>query len=271
MRCGGTGVVALADMMEARQHNLLDDYHLLSYDVLDSTNEEAKRLAGGGASHGAVIWAKRQTDGRGRMGREWVSSEGNLFVSVLLSPDCALEQCSQLSFVAALAAYHTVKPIIPDDGDVTCKWPNDILFEGKKLGGILLESFTTMKEDGQDKQWVVVGVGINIDSYPEETSFPATCLRASGVEIVSAKIVLSRFVYNFIHAYDDWRNDGFDVIQKEWMDCAYRLGHATEVAVGDEHISGAFQGIDGSGRMLIQLSDGSVRPIVAGDVVFKGA
>lgn len=256
-------------MAEPKQ-NLLNDYHLLSYDVLDSTNEEAKRLADGGASHGAVIWAKRQTDGRGRMGRTWISSEGNLYVTVLLSPPCLLEECSQLSFVAAVAVLNTVLPIIPDNGDVCCKWPNDVLFDSKKLAGILLESFTTGNEDGEETQWVAVGVGLNIDSYPEEVAFPATCLRDSGVEIISAKIVLSRLVYNFIHAYDTWCNEGFEVIRKEWMENAYRLGFPTDVAVGDEHMFGTFQGIDESGRLLLQQSSGEVKAITAGDVVFRG-
>ncbi len=255
--------------MKAIQHNLLDDYHLLSYDVLDSTNEEAKRLAGGGASHGAVIWAKRQTVGKGRMGREWASPEGNLYVSVLLCPPCQLQECSQLSFVAAVAALHTVEPIISDGGAVECKWPNDILHDGKKLGGILLESFTTLDEYGKDKQWVVVGIGLNIDSFPEHTPFPATCLRASGVEIISAKIVLSRFVYNFIHTYDSWQKNGFDTIRAQWTESAYRLGHPTEVAMGDTHFSGTFQGIDTQGRMLLQLSSGEIKTITAGDVLFK--
>lgn len=255
--------------MKAIQHNLLDDYHLLSYDVLDSTNEEAKRLAGGGAAHGAVIWAKRQTVGKGRMGREWVSPEGNLYVSVLLCPPCSLQDCSQLSFVAAVAAINTVSPIISDGGAVECKWPNDILHDGKKLGGILLESFTTLDEFGKDKQWVVVGVGLNIDSFPDGTAFPATCLRASGVEIISAKIVLSRFVYNFIHTYDNWQKSGFDPIRAEWIDSAYRLGHPTEVVMGDVHYGGTFQGIDSQGRLLLQLPTGDIKTITAGDVLFK--
>ncbi len=255
--------------MKAIQHNLLDDYHLLSYDVLDSTNEEAKRLAGGGAAHGAVIWAKRQTVGKGRMGREWSSPEGNLYVSVLLCPPCELHECSQLSFVAAIAARHTVEPIISDGGVVECKWPNDLLHDGKKLGGILLESFTTLDDYGKDKQWVVVGVGLNIDSFPENTSFPATCLRASGVEIISAKIVLSRFVYNFIHTYDNWQKNGFEPIRAEWTEAAYRLGHPTEVVMGDTRLSGSFQGIDAHGRMLLQLASGELKTITAGDVLFK--
>ena len=82
--------------------NLLNDYHLLSFDSLDSTNEEAKRLAKGGGCHGAVIWAKHQNDGKGRMGRTWISSDGNLFVSVLLQPDKPAADLSQLSFVTAV-------------------------------------------------------------------------------------------------------------------------------------------------------------------------
>jgi len=82
---------------------LIDDYHLLSFDTLDSTNEEAKRLARSGGGHGAVIWAKKQNDGKGRLGRSWVSSEGNLFVSLLLQPDKEISELPQLSFVAAMA------------------------------------------------------------------------------------------------------------------------------------------------------------------------
>ncbi|MCI5049192.1 MAG: biotin--[acetyl-CoA-carboxylase] ligase [Rickettsiales bacterium] len=256
-------------MTQQLRNNLLEDYHLLSYDVLDSTNEEAKRLADGGAAHGAVIWAKRQTSGKGRMGREWVSHEGNLFVTILLSPNCDLLQCSQLSFVASVAVANTVDPIIPDDGLIQCKWPNDVLYDGKKLGGILLESFSTLNEMGEEQTWVAVGVGINIDSYPEDTSFPATCLRQTGVEIVSAKIVLSRFVYNFIHAYDLWCDEGFDPIRRKWIDHAYKLGNPTEVAVGNDHFSGNFQGIDECGRLLLAVPDGSVKPISAGDVIFS--
>jgi BirA family biotin operon repressor/biotin-[acetyl-CoA-carboxylase] ligase len=255
--------------MQATASNLLEDYHLLSYDVLDSTNEEAKRLAGGGASHGAVIWAKHQTAGKGRMGREWVSDEGNLFVSVLLRPPCELPECSQLSFVTAVSALETLKPIIADEGEIQAKWPNDVLYEGKKLGGILLESFTTLDEYNKDQQWVVVGVGLNIDSYPDDVAFPATCLRESGVEIISAKIVLSRFVYNFIHAYDTWCAEGFEPMRAYWMEHAYRLGHPTDVLMGDTLVQGAFQGIDQFGRMLLQTAGGEVKAITAGEVLFK--
>ena len=251
------------------ESHLLDDYHLLSYDVLDSTNEEAKRLAGGGASHGAVIWAKSQTDGKGRMGRRWESLEGNLFVSILLSPDCDLTECSQLSFVASIAAAETLKPIVPGEADIRCKWPNDVLLSGKKLGGILLESFTTMDEEGKDRQWVVVGVGVNIDSHPEEVHFPATCLKDAGVELVSAKIVLSRFVYHFIHRYDEWVNGGFEAAQAAWMERAYGIDEPMQVQVGSEAYEGTFRAIDQFGRLVLEDASGEMQTITAGDVVFR--
>ncbi len=258
-------------LMQSAKYNLLEDYHLLSYEVLDSTNEEAKRLAGGGAAHGAVIWTKKQTAGKGRMGREWISPEGNLYVSVLLSPECDLPLCSQLSFVAANAVVSTMEPIIPGEGETACKWPNDILYDGRKLGGILLESFTMLDNQGNDRQWVVVGIGINIDHYPDDVAFPATCLRETGVEIISAKIVLSRFVYNFIHHYDSWCEDGFDPVKKQWVESAYKLGFPIQARVGMEAYTGSFQGIDDLGRLLLQEADGTLRTISAGDVFFDEA
>lgn len=255
-------------MPKTAESHLINDYHLLSYDLLDSTNEEARRLAAGGGSHGAVIWAKRQTAGRGRMGREWVSAEGNLFVTVLLSPEKDLATCAQLSFVAALATAETLAGIVPE-GDVTCKWPNDVLHNGKKMAGILLESFTTTNEFGHERQWVAVGVGINVDSFPEHVMFPATSLRDTGVEIISAKIVLSRFIHNFIDQYDLWMAKGFPAVQKAWVKRAYRLGHATQVIMGDTEVEGVFDGIDASGRLLLKSLGGAITGITAGDVFFK--
>ncbi len=255
-------------MTEHAEKTLLNDYHLLSYDVLDSTNSEAKRLAGGGASHGAVIWAKRQTAGRGRLGREWVSVEGNLYTTVLISPTAPLEECPQLSFVASLAVADTLEAILPDPKLIACKWPNDVLVSGKKISGILLESFTT-KELIRERQWIAVGVGINVDNFPEHVMYPATCLRDAGVELISAKIVLSRFIHNFIHRYDQWEAKGFAPIEKAWKAKAYQLGKKVEVVVGDHQVSGVFEGIDASGQMLLRDKKKQVTTISAGDVFYK--
>jgi BirA family biotin operon repressor/biotin-[acetyl-CoA-carboxylase] ligase len=255
-------------MAKSPEATLLNDYHLLSYDVLDSTSAEAKRLAGGGASHGAVIWAKRQTAGRGRMGREWVSAEGNLYTTVLLSPQVPLAKCPQLSFVAALAVAETLEAIVPDASLIACKWPNDVLVGGKKIAGILLESFST-KELVSARQWIAVGVGINVDNFPEHVMFPATCLRDAGVELISAKIVLSRLIHNFIHRYDEWAAKGFAPIEKAWKTRAYQLGKTVEVLVGEDQVSGIFDGIDGQGQMLLRDKKKNITAISAGDVFYK--
>lgn len=243
--------------------NLLKDYHLLSFDSLDSTNEEAKRLARAGGGHGAVIWAKRQSEGKGRMGRTWLSSEGNLFVSVLLQPQKPMAELAQLSFVAAIAALESVAPLLSDNTLLQTKWPNDILLSGRKFGGILLESFHT---DNSDYPWVVVGLGINVDSYPPRTEFPATCLKEAGVELVSAKIILSRFIHHFIERYDEWNSKGFAGIRKCWLPHAWNLNKPIVARLPDGKMEGIFEGIDANGSLLLTLDNGRKQAIHAADV-----
>ncbi len=255
-------------MAKLVEKSLLHDYHLLSYDVLDSTNAESQRLAGAGASHGAVIWARRQTAGRGRLGREWISNDGNLFTTILLAPAVDLPRLSQLSFVASLAVAQTLEGIIPDPSKVACKWPNDVLIGGKKIAGILLEAFTT-HEASTPRQWVAVGIGVNVDHFPEHVMFPATCLRDAGVELISAKIVLSRVVHHFIECYDQWAMKGFAPIEKAWVKRAHQLGKTVEVVVGDEQFTGIFEGIDAQGCMKLRDKKKKLTLISAGDVFYK--
>lgn len=243
--------------------NLLNDYHLLSFDSLDSTNEEAKRLARSGTGHGAVIWAKKQTAGRGRMGRQWVSEEGNLFVSVLLKPEKPLALFSELSFVAACAVHETLEAIVPESAELACKWPNDILLSGKKLGGILLESFQA-GETGDS--WVVVGVGVNVDSYPEDAEFPATCLTKAGVELVSAKIILSRFIHHFIEYYNEWNAGGFARIRTHWLNVAWNMKKPVLARLPDRELEGIAETIDEHGNLVLRLEDGKRQYIRAADI-----
>lgn len=244
---------------------LLDSYQLLSYDELDSTNEEAKRLAGKGAHHGAIIWARKQTSGKGRMQRSWVSDSGNLFTSILLAPECDLKTASQLSFVAAVSAIDAIEHLLPHGGELGCKWPNDIMLNGKKLGCILLESFKTKADN---TQWIVVGIGINIDSCPKDVTPQATFLKDAGVEIVSAKIVLSRLIYGFTRNYDLWKRQGFTPIRRRWLKFAYKLGEPLKVKLPHEKISGIFKDIDQDGALIVGLDARRKRTVHTGDVFF---
>lgn len=253
----------MASAKKTKKSDLLNDYHLLSFDSLDSTNEEAKRIARAGGGHGAVIWAKRQSEGKGRMGRNWVSSEGNLFVSVLLKPERPMEELSQLSFVAAVAAIEALAPLLSSEHTLQCKWPNDILLNGKKMGGILLESFQVHEKD---ESWVVVGVGINVDSFPPRTEFPAICLKDAGVELVSAKIILSRFIHHFIESYNQWNQKGFAPIRREWLKCAWGLGDRLCARLPTGNIEGVAEGVDGKGGLLLKLPGGKKHLIHAADI-----
>lgn len=249
------------DMAAAKRYNLLNDYHLLSFDELDSTNEEAKRLAKSGSGHGAVIWAKRQTGGKGRMGRQWQSREGNLFVSVLLQPDKKEALLAELSFVTAIAAVEAIQPMVPQL-PLQHKWPNDVLLGEKKLAGILLESF---KIDGKGKPWIVVGIGVNIDSHPKDVAFPATCLKSSGVELISAKIILSRFIHHFIECYNAWDNTGFPVIRKMWSKRSWGENQPITVRLPDGELQGIHRGLDKDGALLLEV-DGTKQRVLAGEV-----
>jgi BirA family biotin operon repressor/biotin-[acetyl-CoA-carboxylase] ligase len=259
-------------MPRAKKHTpLIDDYHLLSYDVLDSTNEEAKRLAEGGASGGAVIWAKRQTHGKGRMGRDWVSDDGNLYLSFLLCPEYGLEKASQLPFITAVAAWQAISAVLDDITRLSCKWPNDLLIDGKKVGGILLESFKCWSDQGdgsKERQWVIIGMGVNIDNFPEDTMYPATCLKACGVELVSAKIILTRFIHHFINLYDDWNKNGFEKVFIAWNKLAHGQGEQITVEMSQESKTGVLQGINETGQLILAQDDGTTEFINAGDVFF---
>jgi BirA family transcriptional regulator, biotin operon repressor / biotin---[acetyl-CoA-carboxylase] ligase len=248
--------------------NLLNDYHLLSFDSLDSTNEEGKRLAKGGGCHGAVIWAKHQSEGRGRMGRSWVSADGNLFVSVLLQPEKPIQELGQLSFVAAISVIESLEALLPPGNKLQCKWPNDVLLNDKKLGGILLESF---QAGDSDKPWVVVGIGVNVDNFPPRTEFPATCLKDAGVELVSAKIILSRFIHHFIDCYNTWNEKGFTPMRKKWSAVAWGLETRICARLPDGNIEGICQGIDGNGSLELKLDNGKKHLVHAGDVFPIGA
>ncbi len=246
--------------------NLLNDYHLLSFDEIDSTNEEAKRLAKGGGHHGAVIWAKKQTAGKGRLGRVWTSSQGNLFVSILLHPEKPMKDLAQLSFVTAVAVMEALEPLLPPGRRLQCKWPNDILLSGKKVGGILLESFQSGKASEKGKPWVVVGVGINVESFPAKTEFPATCLKDAGVELVSAKIILSRFVHHFIDCYNEWDIKGFAPCRRRWLKNAWGMKQRLKARLPDKVLEGYAEGIDLNGSLVLTLKDGKKIQVSAADI-----
>ena len=228
-------------------------FGLKRHEELDSTNSEARRLAEAGEAGPVWIVTDRQTAGRGRRGRAWDTADGNLATTLLLTP---MANFAQLSFVAALAVADTALEFAPHAA-VTVKWPNDVLADGKKLAGILLES-------GQG--WLAIGIGINMAAYPEGTEFPATSL-AQFVAPPSRDDALTVLAARFAHWYALWMEQGFESVRSAWLARAGGLGLPIRARLPHETRHGVFEGIDASGALLLN-EQGTIRPISAGEVFF---
>jgi BirA family biotin operon repressor/biotin-[acetyl-CoA-carboxylase] ligase len=235
---------------------------LVRYDTIDSTNEEAKCLARAGAEEGTLVWALEQTAGRGRRGHAWASPRGNLYASLILRPGCPASRAAQLGFVAALAVGDTLGSTCKRLEGVSHKWPNDVLVHGHKIAGILLESELG---EGEIPEFVVLGVGINLISSPQDTEFPATSIAEQGLGPISPADALEEFARNFHAWVRRWREDGFAPIRTAWLANAMPLGEPIRVRLDAAVLRGRFLDIDEHGALVLEVA-GEIRRISAGEV-----
>lgn len=239
-------------------------YTLIERESVASTNDEAARLAAEGAPDGTVVWARCQTAGRGRRGRQWLSPEGNLYCSVLMRPGVPLAQAAALSLVAAVAAGDTVAGLLPAGRRVQLKWPNDVLVEGAKIAGLLLEA----SAHGRGPvDWIVLGCGINVALHPAEGPL-ATDLSCERGGPLSVAPVLVSLLDTLRHWRGRWETAGIAPIREAWLARARGLGETIAVRLPREEIQGIFEGLDDTGALVLRLADGSSRTISAGDVFF---
>lgn len=234
-----------------------------------STNDDAKRMAADGVAEGTIVWADRQTAGRGRRGRRWESPSGNLYCSLILHPDAPIGRVGQLGFAAALAIAETAVSLLPEGTSVACKWPNDVLINNRKTAGLLLES--AARGDGAT-EWLVLGVGVNVASHPADADveFPATSLAAQGAR-TDVETVLDLFLRHFWRWYKTWRDDGFPLVREAWLARAAGLGQPIRVRLESRTLDGTFGGLDEDGALLLHTAGSAALDplrITAGDVFF---
>jgi len=236
-------------------------YGQIRFEELDSTNSEAHRRTENGEQGPLWISAARQSTGRGRRGKVWDSGQGNLAATLLLRPQAQSAVIGQLSFVAALAAADMAQHFAPDAA-IQVKWPNDVLGNGRKLAGILLES-------GEDAggRWLAIGIGVNLASFPSGTEFPATCLAELGLAAPSSEDALTILAARFAHWYDVWMNEGFGTVRAAWLTRAGGLGKSIRARLPNQTHEGVFEGIDAAGALLLN-EQGKIRAIAAGEVFF---
>ncbi len=232
--------------------------HLIAHDTIGSTNAEALGLARAGERGLLWVTAKRQTAGRGRRGRTWVSEPGNLYASLLLTDPAAPERFPELSFVAALALHDAIGGRIPGLASrVVLKWPNDLLIDRNKFAGILVEGEGTS---------VSIGIGVNCVHHPAGTEYPATDLAVAGVR-ATPESLFGPLTAAMTARLADWnRGSGFAAIRAGWLARAAGLGKPIRVKAGEAEVSGQFETIDETGRLVLRLADGTMRNVTAGDV-----
>jgi BirA family biotin operon repressor/biotin-[acetyl-CoA-carboxylase] ligase len=230
---------------------------------LPSTNDRAFQLALEGAPEGTVVVADRQTRGRGRMNRVWISPpERNVYLSVVLRPDVAPERAPQLSIVAGVAAAEALRTYSPAAG---LKWPNDVLIGNRKVCGILAE----MRVSAGRLDFVILGIGINVNLLPEECppeiAGTATSLRAETGRFVSRPEVIERLIHALEAAYRTYLQDGFPPSRERWLAMTDMAGGRVRIVSGEGAYEGRMIGLDDAGALLLEEETGAVRAVMAGD------
>lgn len=257
--------------IESINIDLPPGYEFLGFDELDSTSDHARTLAADwlkdSGAKGLWIWTEKQTQGRGRRGRAWSSAPGNLTTTLLLRVNCPASQAAELSFVAALSIYDTLAQFVAPDA-IQLKWPNDVLLEGAKTAGILLESSGA---GGRNIEWISIGFGLNLTHFPQGTPYPATSLEhfTKGNAVPSSLEVLAILANQFEDRLKIWQAHGFSPVREDWLNNAKGLNQSIIVRLGNEELVGTFVDLTIQGALVLEQKDATRKEISAGEVFFE--
>jgi len=231
---------------------------LLHVPETGSTNADLRQLADAGGEDGLWLRADRQTAGRGRQGRDWSSPSGNFYGSTLVRLQPSDPMAATLALVAAVAIEDAVRSCLPDIGArLALKWPNDLLIDGAKLSGILLE---------RTGDAIVIGMGINLASAPGLPDRATTALGDHGVSVTpeAMQALLADAMTRWIAV---WREQGMFAIIARWEARAHPHGTPLTARLPDGQVlTGTFHGLANDGALRLGLADGSVHVIHAGDI-----
>lgn len=231
-----------------------------------STNDAARQLAEQGAPEGTLVLAEEQTQGRGRLGRSWVSERSaGIYGSILLRPILKPRDAAVLTLVAAVAGSEAIEWACGLRADI--KWPNDLLLSGRKCCGILSE----MQAEMGDIRYVIVGIGINVNHsvFPEELAQRATSFRIEGKQIYSRVVVLCEFLLRFELLYDDLQRGSLTTVLQRWVDrSSFAFGKQVTVDLGSgKKLDGQTAGLSALGNLKVKLPDGRLEEVLSGDIV----
>ena len=225
-------------------------WRLEVFDNIDSTSDFCRARALEGEPEGLAVLAGWQTAGRGSRGREWLSERGNLFMSVLLRPEDHARDVGHWALLAGVAVTEAL-----DRSDIALKWPNDILRDGKKLGGILIEA----QADSLGRlEFVVIGIGLNLRSSPVVEGRDLTALTRPPVPGAMANAILHRLT--FWRQVHDWR-----MVREAWLRHALPTGTSMTLRQANVRISGNFAGLADDASMLLEIG-GTIKSYSSGEI-----
>lgn len=235
---------------------------ILFFEEVDSTNNKAKQIALG-ENEGTVVISEMQTSGRGRRGREWYSPKGGVYVSFVLKPNVSPEKASQLTLVSSLALVETLNSM-DNNLNAKIKWPNDILISGKKISGILTE----LSADVEKINYIVVGVGINLNTEKGILPENGTSLKIEMKEEVSIKLFLKSFLEHYDSIYQEYINGKIDLIIERWKNNSDTLGKKVKIIGINETFEGLAKDIDENGALILQTKEKEIK-VYSGDVSLR--
>jgi len=246
-------------------------YRLISLEATDSTNDDVLQAARSGDPGQLWIVAGEQRAGRGRHGRQWSSPRGNLYASLLLLDPCEPRHAPQLGFVAGLALHEAVEAVTGVSAPrLSLKWPNDLLLDGAKVSGLLLEGH---KLENNGALAVVIGMGVNVAFAPTGTPYPALALRQARPGLTREEM-FTALSASFARTFSAWRNaarmnaaDPFGPIRRLWLERAAGIGQEVALRLPSGEKRGIFEGLDRFGRLQLR-SDSGTELIDAGDLYF---
>ena len=237
---------------------------LVVLDEVDSTSSEAARRLDAGESGEFAVMAVRQTAGRGRQGRSWVSPAGNLHLSVALLPELDASRSGELAFVAAVAVRRAIAQWHPR-GTLWLKWPNDILIDGAKLCGILVEN----RIDDARVSASIIGIGVNVASSPAGMAYPVVSLAECGVD-ADVHALATAILRQLEAVRILWSARGFDPVASEWTGAAWRHDLPVTVDDGAGRTTGIFVGLSDRGALRLR-TDRGVSEISSGSLSYETA
>lgn len=246
---------------------LAGGFRLIEVDETTSTNDLARGYAEAGEPAGLVIRAGRQTAGRGRQGRSWLSPEGNLYTSLLLRPRRPMTEVSSLSLVVGLVLCETIGDMLGGRAWPAVKWPNDVLVDGAKVAGILLEGSPDRRGGCE---WVVAGVGVNIGWAPgASVGYATTCLATLGLAEMTPAAFLAIFLERLQPHFHLWDRQGFAALRATWLGQAAGIDRQVVVKVGSATVSGTLVGVDETGALQVATSTGRIERFAAGEMALS--